>query len=302
MPATVPTVTDAQLLELEDQVRQGLEERSFGDLQVMGFGELGVAIGLPADAPVAVAKRMPALPTRREMEEWFAYLDRYEALVAEHVAVAPTEKRTVPTDDGSRWAGFMIQPCYDRSVLVEHVLPDIEPTIDHPIVVAIRDAALSAVADGRCAIDAQFTNFVWIDETLISIDCGSPFLYHPDGSPDYEIGAYASSMPSLLRPVVVKMAERVAAQCGTPNGTLELAALSIVRIGQERWLDAVLDTFNAKLDEPIQRADVTARFDKLHGEMQNIKRLGRLQRTWVERVRRRRYDFFITDSFTGEVL
>ncbi|MEL6891947.1 MAG: hypothetical protein AAFP84_10135 [Actinomycetota bacterium] len=75
-----------------------------------------------------------------------------------------------------------------------------------------------------------------------------------------------------------------------------------MRIGQERWLDAVLASFNDRLDRPIRRSDVMERFERLHAEMQQIKRLGRLQRSWLERVRRRRYEFFITDSFTGEVL
>ncbi|MEM9747104.1 MAG: hypothetical protein AAF945_10460, partial [Actinomycetota bacterium] len=75
-----------------------------------------------------------------------------------------------------------------------------------------------------------------------------------------------------------------------------------VRLDQERWLDDVLTTFNERLDDPIDRAAVMGRFDELHGEMQRIKKITRLQRFWVERVRRGQYEFFITDSFTGELI
>ncbi len=296
-----PTVTDDELAALEAQVQSGLERRSLAGLNVLGFGEIGVAIGYPETEPTAVVKRVPAVKDRSEIESWFTYLEDYEVLVGEHVEVAPTAKRVIASGDG-RWVGYLIQPRYPATVLVENILAAEEPTEDHPIVVAVRDVALAAIEDGRAAIDTQFSNFVWIDGALTTIDCGSPFLYKPDGSPDYRVGAYSDAMPAALRPVVVKLATKITAEVGTPAGNLELAALSIVRIDQQRWLESVLATFNQRLDDPIDTATVIARFDKLHGEMQQIKRLGKLQRAWLEKVRRRRYEFFITDSFTGEVL
>ncbi len=301
MHFSTPTLTDDELAALEAQVQSGLERRSLAGLNVLGFGEIGVAIGYPDHEPTAVVKRIPAVKDRSELESWFAYLEDYEALVGEHVDVAPTEKRMIESGDG-RWAGYLIQPRYPANVLVENILAAEEPTPDHPIVVAVRDVALAAIEDGRAAIDTQFSNFVWIDGALTTIDCGSPFLYHPDGSPDYRVGAYSDAMPAALRPVVLKLATKISSEVGTPTGNLELAALSIVRIEQQRWLDSVLATFNQRLDDPIDTAAVMARFDKLHGEMRQIKRLGKLQRAWLEKVRRRRYEFFITDSFTGEVL
>ncbi len=302
MALTLPVVTDDQLSELEARIQEGLHRRSLDGLRVMGFGEIGVALGLPADDPVAVVKRVPAVTRRERLDEWFAYLDRYESLVAEHVRIAPTEQRVIATGEDGRWAGYLVQPCYPSDLLVENILAAEQPARDHPVVVAVRDASLAATDGGRAAIDPQFSNFVWEDGELVTIDCGSPFMFHPDGEPDYEIGAYSEAMPALLRPVVYRLATKVVRENGTAIGNLELAALSIVRIGQERWLDAVLETFNERLDEPIGRETVMAHFDRLHGEMQQIKRLGKLQRVWLERVRRRRYEFFITDSFTGEVL
>lgn len=302
MQFPAPHVTDEQLAALESRIQSGLERRSLDGLNVLGFGEIGVAIGVPENEPTAVVKRLPALEDRSEIDSWFSYLRDYEQLVAEHVTVAPTEQRIISTGDDGRWAGYLIQPRYPKDLLVENILAATDPIDDHPIVVAVRDAALAATSDGRAAIDSQFSNFVWTDEALTTIDCGSPFMYRADGAPDYRVGAYSDAMPAALRPVVVKIATKVTAEVGTAAGNLELAALSVVRIGQRRWLDSVLATFNQRLDEPIETATVMARFDKLHGEMQQIKRLGKLQRAWLEKVRRRRYEFFITDSFTGEVL
>ncbi len=105
MRTTLPTVTDTQLEALEASIQAGLARRSLADLGVVGFGEIGVAIGLPAGDPVAVVKRVPAVPERSRLDDWFAYLRRYEQLVAEHVEVAPTEQRVVSTGADARHAG-----------------------------------------------------------------------------------------------------------------------------------------------------------------------------------------------------
>ncbi|MEM9039468.1 MAG: DUF6206 family protein [Actinomycetota bacterium] len=295
------SVSDEQLLDIEHTIRRCIAERTFDGLDIKGFGEIGVAIGVPTGAATAVVKRLPSSTDRRSLEDWFAYVARYEAAIAPHVTLAPTEQRILDTGDG-RWAAYLVQPCYPAEQLTENILAAEEPEAGHPLVVAVRDAALSAVTDGRQAIDPQFSNFVWHDDELTLIDTGSPFLYHADGSPDYDMGAYAESLPAVLRPLTQKLAEKVVADVGTPSGNLALSALSIVRLDQERWLDDVLTTFNERLDDPIDRAAVMGRFDELHGEMQRIKKITRVQRFWVERIRRGQYEFFITDSFTGELI
>lgn len=303
----LPDVSDAELASIEASIQRALESRSFDGLAVLGFGEIGVAIGAPSDAPVAVVKRLASCPTRAEIDEWFAFLRRYEASLEPHVAIAPTEQRTIPGGPDGRFVPFLVQPLFPREQLVEIILESEEPVVDHPVVVAVRDAALSAVADGRQAIDSQFSNFAWDGEQLWLFDSGSPFLYHADGSPDYELGSYARAIPAVLRPATRRIANKVCLSLGGPSGNLAHAALSAVRIGQERWLDAILETFNAAivdggLGERIERDDVMKQMAGVQSEMKAIKTIARTQRAYVSMVRRQTYDFFITDSFTGEVL
>ncbi len=302
-----PSVSDEQLATVEKAIQGALESRSFDGLTVLGFGEIGVAIGVPAGEPVAVVKRLASCPTQAEIDEWFAFLRRYEAALAPHVAIAPTDQRTIPGGPDGRLVPFLVQPLFPREQLVEVILEQTEPVVDHAVVVAVRDAALSAVADGRQAIDSQFSNFAWDGEQLWLFDSGSPFLYNADGSPDYELGSYARAIPAVLRPATRRIANKVCLGLGGANGNLAHAALSAVRIGQERWLDAILETFNSaivdrSLGEPIERDDVMKQMAGVQNEMKAIKTIARTQRAYVTKVRRQTYDFFITDSFTGEVL
>ena len=107
--------------------------------------------------------------------------------------------------------------------------------------------------------------------------------------------------------MAVKAAKKVMLDFRTPNGNLAHAALSAVRIGQERWLDAIIETFNAGMAErgvgaPLSREDVLKQMDGVQRDMKLIKAVGRLNRAYVKKVRRNTYDFFITDSFTKKLL
>ena len=82
---------------------------------------------------------------------------------------------------------------------------------------------------------------------------------------------------------------------------LELTAVYLLRINQERWVEAALTCFNDGIDEPITRASVDEKFEQMIKDLPTIKRLARIQRAWATKVRKDRYEFFITNSFTGEI-
>ncbi len=306
-PDQVPTVTDDDLAALEVDIAAAIAARSFGTLRVVGYGETGVAVAHPADDPVVVVKRLGSCVTRNEIDEWFDFLRAYEASLAPFVTIAPTEKRIVEGGPDGRLVPFLIQPLFPRSQLVEKILEETDPVVDHPMLVAVRDAALDALVDGRQVIDSQLSNFAWDGEQLALFDCGTPFVFHADGEPDYRLGVFKNAFPAVLRPVAIKAAEKVMRDFRTPNGNLAHSALSAVRVGQERWLDAIIETFNTGMaergvGEPLDREHVLQQFESIHRDMKVIKAVGRLNRAYVEKVRRNTYDFFVTDSFTKELL
>jgi len=110
------------------------------------------------------------------------------------------------------------------------------------------------------------------------------------------------TMPALLRPLVRREIGKVNAHLGTPFGNLEHAALGLTRIGQDRWLDAAVLCFNERREQPLDVATIEARGATFRRQLRFFKQVMRVQRAWTTRVRRRRYDFFITDSWTGEIL
>ena len=89
---------------------------------------------------------------------------------------------------------------------------------------------------------------------------------------------------------------------GSRQGAFSQAAASLVRLGLDNWLDVTLEAFQPHLSEPLDRAAIKKKADSLHAESRGMKRLMQAERLWSTKVRRRPYDLFITDSFTGELL
>jgi hypothetical protein len=293
-------ITDDELLDVERLVAAAVRKRSVDGLHVLGFGEAGLALAWPGDHPRLVLKRLLSTEEEGESRHLFELVERYRAAVEPFVAVAPTETRLITDDDG-RCVPYMVQQLYPAEHLLENVLASDAPDPEHPALVALRDAALSALADGRQAIDSQPSNFAWEDETLVFFDIGTPFLYDESG-PLLEFGAMLETMPAVLRPLVRREIGKVNGHLGTPFGNLEHAALGLIRIGQDRWLDAAVACFNERLDQPLDVATIATRGETFRSQLRFFKKVMRVQRMWVTKVRRRRYDFFITDSWTGEIL
>ncbi len=293
-------IDDDELVAVERSVLSALHRRSVDDLRVLGFGEAGLAVAWPADEPRLVLKRLMSTDEPGESRHLFELIERYRAAVEPHVVVAPTETRLI-TDDEGRSVPYMVQWLYAADDLLENVLAAHTPDPGFAALVALRDAALSALGDGRQILDSQPSNFAWVDDTLVFFDIGTPFLYDDDG-PVLEFGAMLETMPAALRPLVRREIGKVNSHLGTPFGNLEHAALGLVRIGQERWLDAAVACFNERLREPLDVATIAKRGETFRRQLRFFKQTMRVQRAWVTRVRRRSYDFFITDSWTGEIL
>ena len=107
--------------------------------------------------------------------------------------------------------------------------------------------------------------------------------------------------PSVLHGIATKMTMKAGDDYRTARGVLEMTVVYLLRIGQGRWVDAAIACFNASLDEPLERSAIEAHFTQMMKDLPMIKRLARAQRLWATRVRRQRYEFFITNSFTGEI-
>lgn len=299
-----PAISSDELAAVESAYVAALSRRSIADLRVLGFGELGLAVGWPGAAPRVVCKRQaPGRPAevRADVDRMVAY---QRALEDAGASLVPTLVEAV--DIGPDWSvPYLVQPVLDPSVLADHVLADAAPDPEHPIIVDLRDLTVDVVRDDSelgLSIDGQVTNFAWAGDRLHILDTTPPLIWDATDGPFYDVGAYLHAIPAPLRSTALSITRRNGNDYRTVRGTLMRTAMYLHRIEQERWVAPALTAFNEVIDDPLTLDEIWSGYQAAIKDFPLIKRLARIQRFWVERLRRGRYEFFITDSFNGQIL
>jgi hypothetical protein len=299
-----PVLAEDELHEIESRIVNAFETRSTDGLNVLGFGELGLAIGWPTAEPRMVVKRQTVgtpETVRADLDRMQAY---HDALETRELPVLPTELRTIRLDSGAD-AAYVVQPLVQRDDLVEHILPTVTPEAFHPILVAIRDAVIRVVHDGPeggLSVDAQVTNFAWTGDSVTIIDTTPPLVWGPNGGPFYDVGNYLLAIPAPLRPAAMKITRQQGDRVRSATGALTQTCVFLKRIELDEWVDPAIETFNAALPTPIVRAEVEKLFGEATKNFPLIKLMARIQRFWQTKIRRGEYQYFITNSFSGEIL
>lgn len=277
--------------------------RSTDGLKTLGFGEVGVPLAWPDDDPRLCVKRLNSSKSREDLDVLLRGVRQYIAALEPHVTVLPTELRTV-VNDHKMIAAYMLQPIVPSDQLLENVLAETAPTVDHPAIVAVRDLAVASINDRKIAIDSQVSNFTWQDGKLSFFDVGTPFTVNSEGEAQPLPDCMLATMPALLRSIGSKEAIKVMNEFASVRGNLEHSALSVARLKLDSWIAPVVETFNEVLgdDEKLDADEVRTALKTRQKDMGTLKNLMKMQRFWAEKLRRQPYDFFITDSFSGEFL
>jgi len=285
----------AELQAIEDTVIAALEVRDETRLDVIGRGEMTLALGWPTADPRHVCKRTPPFAADE--------FRQYQSLVHEYVdtlrtsgqAVVDTEVIGIETSVGT--VAYLVQPLLDPATLGNNVLLRAEPDPDHPFLVAVADAAAKATA--TCSIDAQVTNFAWDGETLTLIDVGTPFLWSTNGDLRLEIAPFARMLPAPTRGLAVRELTKVVERWNNPRVVAIDVVSNLLREGLNDWTDPMLVALNRRLnlDDPITMQDARDHYEEDLKIFPTLVRLQRVERWWREKVRKETYQWFIWSTF-----
>ena len=300
-PVPPPTLGDEDLAIVEEHFQKALRERSVDHLRVFGFGEISVAVGYPIDHPTAVLKRLPPNRDSAHADFQLSLIEDFrDSIVRRGGRIVPTEIRGFLRDDGLI-VPYIIQPVIPKEMLADTVIATDEPTVDHPILLALYDYVMQ-VGDNRLTIDSQITNFAWHDDQLWLHDMSTPHTYDALGKYDGDFSTGFQALPAVLKPLLQKEVAHIFEYYLSPTGALTQTAVFLKRIDADDWVQPALETFNARLDTPIEINEVNALYAKQLKEFPRLKQLARIQRAWQTHVRRKPYEILITNSFSGEIL
>lgn len=108
--------------------------------------------------------------------------------------------------------------------------------------------------------------------------------------------------PAPIRPLFRREYAKAASDFRTLRGALHGSLVWLHRAELAHWAPAFAQAFNELVDEPLDVEAARRDFERFEKVIPMVKRTSRLQRWWQTKVRRGRYDAFITDSLSGELL
>lgn len=293
MPANPITVDD--LGRLEAEVAAALRRKDSSNLTVIGFGEISVGLGYPAEDPTHVCKRMPPL-TPTQFDRYRDLVDRYVTELREAgLSVVDTEVMAVPRDD--KLIAYLVQPLLPAESLGHRVLAEAQPDADHPFLVALADT-LALVSSSR-SIDAQVTNWSWDGGRPTLLDVGTPFLWDRTGELQFDMTPYLPMIPAPLRRTVKRDLTTVVERWRRPRGVAVDVVANLYREGLEQWVPPTVTALNTILGatEAISADEGRAIYSEDLKTFPRLARLKRVERTWRTVVRRSQYDFFIQSTY-----
>lgn len=288
----MPTIDDAQLAELEDQVLRALRSGSTDGLAVLGYGEITLVLGWPAEHPRVACKRLPVFDDEGRARAYGSLIDEYVGeLSARGVSVLPTEWRTTPAA-GGRVAGYVLQPVLPAEGLAPRLVAE-HGTGAAELLAWIIDQIVSVV-DPRIGLDAQLSNWAVIDGELHYFDVTTPLLTDATGRTRLDLDLLTSPLPAAIRGIVRRaVAPGLIAAYHRPR---EVAVDLIGNLLKERLEPSVtpaIEQANARLSPPITRTEVDRWYRSDARTWDALLRLRRTDRWWQRRVRRRVYPFLL---------
>lgn len=288
-----------ELRALEDEVSVALAARDPSRLPLLGHGEISLVLGWPSGDPTVACKRLPLFRDAAAFERYAAVVRRYiDELRAGGARVVETDLHHLVRPDG-RVVGFHVQPVLPAHVLGSTVLRGGDPSRGHPIVPAVVDTVVR-VTHPRLGVDAQLSNWAWLDGEAWQLDLTTPFLLDERRRPAFDLVPFLAGLPAAVRPLVRREMVTMIRRWTSARGALLDMTANLLKEGLDPWVDPVVEEVNARVAPPISRREAARVY---HGDRRLWPLLLRLEHAngwWQRHVRRRPFEFLVPERTTYE--
>jgi hypothetical protein len=283
---------------VEAAIRRAIDEGRRDLVDIVGAGELTIALRWTSGGRPCVVKRMPPYPDRISAEQYMEVvrgnITRLEAL---GVRCVSNTMQLVERQDGKPVV-IHCQPLLDADTLADHVLRTRTPSADEPLVTTLVDRVVAAVSNGE-PIDPQFANWCWVDDDLWLLDLSTPFVMNGKDIV-YDTSGFQREFPWVIRRLVYRELMKAAIKYTTDvEYVLTDVMTQLHRVGMSGWCqpfaDATLARHGISIDPAVakQRCDADAKFYPF------LLRSKRVERRWRQ-LTRRRYDALLPEKSTFE--
>lgn len=281
------------LLALEAAVDRALATGDASHLEVVGYGEITLVVRWTVGGRQVACKRLPGLAGDAAFSAYRSCVASYIARVAERGVVVPeTAVEAVPRRDGSVTA-YCVQPVLAASTLLPKLLRGVGPDEFREVAAALVERIASAI-DSRLGLDAQLSNWAWVDGGLRYLDISTPFERDDRGRESFDVELHLASVPWALRGAVRRFALRaILDKYYDRRGALLDLAGNLHKERLAQLLPDLLEAANRVVEPPITAAEAERYYRDDARMWEILQRLRRADRWWQRTVRRRPYPFLL---------
>jgi hypothetical protein len=197
--------------------------------------------------------------------------------------------------------GFHVQPVLPSESLGSEILRRSDAAAGHPLVSAVADTVVRVTHD-RLGVDAQVSNWAWIDGEPWQLDLTTPFLLDEQRRPEFDLAPFMAMLPAAVRPIVRREMVSLIRRWTTPRGSLLDMAANLLKERLHAWVDPVLDEVNARVTPAVSRAEAAKVYESDKRLWPLLFRLEHANRWWQRHVRRRPFEFLLPERTTYEEL
>ncbi len=305
-------MSSAPLGEVEAAVRHALAAGDDGELRVLGYGEISLVVGWPADAPAWACKRLPVFADAAAADAYGEIFHCYLEVLRTR-GVTPVESTfemlggRAGGEAGGETVGYVVQPVLPAGSLGPDVLRAAAPDPAHPLVRGVCERVV-AVVDDKVGLDAQISNWALVADSggagdagdgvgasqLRYLDVTTPMLFTADGHLELDLGVFIAAYPWLLRaPIRRFVAPGVAGAYRDPRNVLIDLAANLLKEQLEAWVPAVIEAANQVVSPAITEDEVRRYYRSDARLWEVMLRLRRADRWWQQHARRRTYPFLL---------
>jgi hypothetical protein len=283
---------------LEADVARAIATGDTSRLNLVGHGEISLVLGWPPSNPEVVCKRLPPFSDEAAYGSYRDVVRRYiDELRARGVRVVDTELCHLVRRDG-RVVGFHVQPRLPADRLATEILRH-APNDGRSLFEAVV-ATVDRATDDQLGIDAQLSNWIWLEDQPWQIDLTTPFVLDDDRRPGFDLGPFLAPLPAVARPIVRREMAKLILRWTTSRGALLDLAANLLKEDLDEWLPVALHAINAQVSPPITEDEA----QRVHLEDRRLWpllfHLEHLNRWWQQRIRRRQFDFLLPERTTYE--
>lgn len=193
-------LTQAELLALEERLSAALRRGNADELEVIGYGEVSLALRLSTARADFACKRLVPFVSAEHAEQAVSAIAQYvDALRACGLDVVETQTPVLARPEES--IVYCVQPLLPAGSLGPDFLREL-PVPEAAAQVERIFGLIRASVTPRLAPDGQLSNWAFVGDRLLYLDVGTPFLRDAQGREVFDFSTQTRALPRPLPGIV----------------------------------------------------------------------------------------------------